>query len=234
MVTRRARGPAAAAGVPVDAAGGPTVDPTKNVLDLVEAAVRRLDDMAAARDSLFQSQVRRLDDLLDERDRLNEARVKRVDDLQMVEARHTHEMADLRQRFEAELRGKETERIDAIRAVDVGAVARASEVAATQATTLATQVQASAEALRNQVQASASASTIALAAALEPIQKSIEELRRTQYEQQGQKAAQTEQRVVNTDSRSANQWMVGVAIGAIVAIVQVVLHFVPVTAAVVR
>jgi hypothetical protein len=32
-------------GVPVDSSGGPTVDPTKNVLDLVEAAVQRQDDL---------------------------------------------------------------------------------------------------------------------------------------------------------------------------------------------
>jgi hypothetical protein len=32
-------------GIPVDAGGGPTVDPTKNVLDLVDAAVKRQDDL---------------------------------------------------------------------------------------------------------------------------------------------------------------------------------------------
>lgn len=32
-------------GIPVDALGGPTIDPTKNVLDLVDAAVRRQDDL---------------------------------------------------------------------------------------------------------------------------------------------------------------------------------------------
>ena len=35
-------------GIPVDAFGGPTVDPTRNVLDLVDAAVRRQDDLRQA------------------------------------------------------------------------------------------------------------------------------------------------------------------------------------------
>lgn len=41
-------------GIPVDAFGGATVDPTKNVLDLVEAANKRQDD-------LRQADVRRID-----------------------------------------------------------------------------------------------------------------------------------------------------------------------------
>jgi hypothetical protein len=42
------------------------------------------------------------------------------------------------------------------------------------------------------VAAAASAATIALAAALEPVQKDIAELRRAQYEQIGQKTQATE------------------------------------------
>jgi hypothetical protein len=43
-------------GIPVDSQGGPTIDPTKNVLDLVLAAVTRLDDLMDAATS-------RIDDL---------------------------------------------------------------------------------------------------------------------------------------------------------------------------
>jgi hypothetical protein len=133
----------------VDAAGIPVVDPTQNVLDLVEASVRRLDDLRAA------------------------------------EAKHVREIADLRSKYDAELRQAESQRIDAIRAVDVGAVNRAAEVSATVASTLAAQVATSAETLRTQVAAAAGAATVALAAALEPIQKDIADLRRAQYEAQG-------------------------------------------------
>lgn len=127
------------AGVPgpgVDAEGAPVVDPTANVLALVEAAAKRLDDLAA-----------------------------------------------LRSNYEAQLRQAETARIDAIRAVDVGAVQRAAEVAAAQA-----------EALRNQVAVAATATAAALAAALDPIQKRLDDLTRAQYETVGQKSQITESR----------------------------------------
>lgn len=147
------------AGAGVDSEGRPVLDPTKNVLDLVEAAI------------------------------------KRQDDLRELTAAHQREMAAMRHDYERELREAETARIDAIRAVDVGAVNRAAEVSATQATTLATQVATSAETLRAQVAAAAQAATTALAAALEPIQKDIADLRKTQYEQAGQRAQVGESRL---------------------------------------
>jgi hypothetical protein len=146
-------------GPAIDASGQSVVDPTANVLLLVEAAV------------------------------------KRQDDLREQESAHVREIAELRERHAEDLRLAEANRIDAIRAVDVGAVNRAAEVAATQATTLAAQVATSAETLRTQVAAAANAATIALAAALEPVQKDIADLRRAQYEQQGQKAQVSESRL---------------------------------------
>lgn len=144
-------GPNAQPGPGVDAQGRTVVDPTRNVLDLVSAAILRQDD------------------------------------LRLVESRHIREIVELRAKYDGELREAETARIDAIRAVDVGAVNRAAEVAATQATTLAAAVATSAETLRTQVAATATAGVVGLAAALEPIQKDISELRRYQYEGQGQK-----------------------------------------------
>ncbi len=135
------------------------IDPTTNVLNLVESAIRRQDDLRAAAD------------------------------------RHLREILDLRATFNEQLREAESARIDAIRAVDVGAVNRAAEVSAQQATTLAAQVATSAETLRAVVAAAAVASTQALAAALDPIQKDIADgqkdiadLRRVQYEAQGVKS----------------------------------------------
>jgi hypothetical protein len=139
-------------GPAVDRQGAPVIDPTKNVLDLVEAGN------------------------------------KRQDDLRNLETAHVREILQMRAEHFKEIREAETNRIDAIRAVDVGNVSRAAEVAATQAQTLAAQVATSAETLRTQVQASATASQIALAAALEPVQKDIADLRRAQYEAQGVKA----------------------------------------------
>ena len=184
------------------------VDPTKNVMALVASQVKRTDDLMAANEQLA------------------EARIRRQDDLRASEARHIQELATLRSEFEEALREKETQRIDAIRAVDVQAVQRAAEVSAVQATTLATQVQASAETLRTQVATTATAQTTALAAALEPIQKDISELRKTQYEQQGQKAAQVETRAAQTEDRGSNQWAIGIVIGVMISLVTVILHFI--------
>jgi hypothetical protein len=126
---------------------------------------------------------------------LVQAESKRLDDMRNLVAAHASEVSALRAEYDEKLRKAETARIDAIRAVDVGAVNRAAEVSATQAITLATQVATSAETLRTQVAAAATAAAAALAAALEPIQKSIEDLRRAQYEAQGQKAQVGESRL---------------------------------------
>ena len=141
-------------------------DPTANVLDLVRAAIQRQDDLRNATEQ------------------------------------HVREIASLRADYDVQLRQAETElrraeaaRIDAIRAVDVGAVNRAAEVALTQASTLAAQVAQSAETLRTQVAAAATAATVNLTAALEPIQKDIADLRRAQYEAQGVKSNVGESRL---------------------------------------
>jgi hypothetical protein len=121
---------------------------------------------------------------------------------------HIKEVFKLRAESDEKLRLAEANRIDAIRAVDVGAVNRAAEVSAAQALTLATQVATSAETLRTQVAAAAQASTVALAAALEPIQKDIADLRRVQYEQQGQKSAAVD---IRSDTSLAKNLYVAIA-----------------------
>jgi hypothetical protein len=140
------------------------------------------------------------------------AAIQRQDDLRDAEARHLREVSDIRAAYAADLRHAETQRIDAIRAVDVAAVQQASQVSATQASTLAAQVATSAETLRTQVAAAATAATVALAAALEPIQKDIADLRRAQYEAQGQKTQVVEARGVT----SQTQTMIGLVLSSII------------------
>jgi hypothetical protein len=206
----------------VDIEGRPVVDPTQNVKDLMDAAVKRLDDM-------LEAAVRRLDDLRYEEGRHTEAAVKRLDDLLDMETRHQDRVrllmmehvkatADLRGEFGEKLRDAESKRIDAIRAVDVGAVQRAAEVSAAQAQTLANQVAVSAEALRAQVAAAQSAAATSLAAALDPIQKDIADLRRAQYEAQGQKINVTEARGSNAAVMAA----IGLAATVIIVLIAVV------------
>jgi len=181
----------------VDAHGNPVIDPTANVVAILVAAVNRIDD-------------------------LRDAAVKRQDDLRQMEAESLRREAEMRRVYDEQLREAESKRIDAIRAVDVGAVNRAAEVAATQAATLATQVAVSAETLRNQVQAAATASTIALNAALDPVQKAIDDLRKAQYEAQGQRA-----QVVDARGASGNvlAWIGGAVglLGIAIATISIVL-----------
>jgi hypothetical protein len=162
-------------GLGVDSEGNPVVDPTKNVLSLVEASVRRQDD------------------------------------LRELTATHLETMANLREQHAKDMATKETQRLDAVRAVDVAAVSRAADVAALQAATLAAQVATSAETLRGQVAAAASAASTSLTAALEPILKNIDDLRRSQYELQGQ-------RVATTEGRTVNQWVIALIVGIVVTI----------------
>lgn len=140
--------------------------------------------------------------------------IQRQDDLRNAENDALQQVMALRSDHYRELREAETARIDAIRAVDVGAVAAAAQVAATQANTLATQVATSAETLRNQVAAAATASTVALTAALDPIQKDIADLRKAQYEAQGQKTQVIETR---STTGSVGMW-VGLGVAAFAAI----------------
>jgi hypothetical protein len=166
-------------GPSTDKHNDPVIDPTKNVLDLVQSAIARLDDIRVLS-------------------------VTRMDDLREQESRHVREIAALRADYQAELRQAETERINAIRAVDVQAVQQASVVQETRATALAAQVAASAEAMRNQVQAAATAAATSLAAALEPVQKDIADLRRAQYEAQGQKTQVVE---AHASGASSGMWV---------------------------
>jgi hypothetical protein len=156
----------------------PVIDPSKNVLDLVEAAIQRQDDLRSS------------------------------------ESVHLREIMALRSEFTKELRLAEADRINAIRAVDVAAVQHAAEVQSAQAQILATQVATQAEALRSQVAATAQQQTLALSAALDPIQKDVADLRRVQYEQQGQKTNQTE----NRSDRQVNIGNLFAGVGVLVAV----------------
>ena len=132
--------------------------------------------------------------------------INRQDDLRDLTATHLREMADLRASYEDKLRRAESDRIDAIRAVDAAAVQRAAEVQAAQQQALAAQVATTADAFR-----------ASLAAALAPIttsvddlrSKDIADLRRAQYETQGQKSQVIETRDVRAEGRLNANLVVG-------------------------
>jgi hypothetical protein len=173
------------------APGGPVppwwTDPTENVISLVDAAMKRQDD-------------------------LREMQARYVAQIGQMRESHATYVAEMRSRYERQLREAESGRIDAIRAVDVGAVNRAAEVQATQANTLAAQVVTTADAFR-----------ASLASALAPIQASIEDLRRAQYEAQGQKTQVVEARDVRGEARLNFNLLLAVVLGA-VAVITLVLY----------
>jgi len=140
-------------------------DPTENVKKLVDAAMQRQDD-------------------------LREMQARYTGQIGEMRETHAQYLAELRAEYETRLSEAESARIDAIRAVDVGAVQRAAEVQQAQANTLAGQVATTADAFR-----------ASLTAALVPIQNSIDDLRRAQYEAQGQKTQVVETRDVRAETR---------------------------------
>lgn len=104
-------------GLAVDAGGNPVIDPTKNVLDLVDASERRIDDLMAA-----------------------------AEKLSAVKHQHSRDLIELNAQHARELREAETKRLDAIRAVDTAAAAALANQVASSASTLRELVATTAEA----------------------------------------------------------------------------------------
>jgi hypothetical protein len=109
----------------------PTIDPTKNVLEHVAAAVRRLDDMRMA-DHAFL--VARLSDA----DRLNDEKIE-----------HARSIIRLRSEYTQLLREAEAQRLDANRQFDQLAVTKAADSANLAIQALAASQAATAESARN-------------------------------------------------------------------------------------
>jgi hypothetical protein len=111
------------------------------------------------------------------------AQQKAAEDIRVLESAW-RDRWELREReHNKELRDAESQRIDAIREVDVGNVQRAAEVQTGVATALDGKVVAAASAFENR-----------LTATIEPIQRRIDDLTRAQYEAQGQKTQVVETR----------------------------------------
>jgi len=135
---------------------GGVIDPTANVISLVEAEAKA----AAA---------------------LREADIK-FNDAQIA---HLKEIGELRAKHAEALNLAESKRIDAIRAVDVGAVATAAERTAQQAVVLANQVGTSAETLRTLVASTAASMAQAAAQFSAQVTERLALLERSQYKGEG-------------------------------------------------
>jgi len=105
--------------------------------------------------------------------------------LQNAELHRIDTVVALRAEYHDKLAVAESKRIDAIRAVDVGAVAIASERASQQASVLANQVTASSEAFRLQLATTTAQITSSLNQSYVQLTDRIALLEKSQYEQKG-------------------------------------------------
>ena len=118
---------------------GSDLDPTHNVLLLVSESARHTREMREA-------EIRRIDDLREADRQLRESETRRINDL-TAQAHH----------YNKELAQSESDRIDALRVVDVNNVALANAKAADQATVLANALATSADKTRAESSAMADA-----------------------------------------------------------------------------
>jgi hypothetical protein len=116
-------------GLPVDAGGGPTVDPTQNVKDLSEASNIRQDDLRDLTKELFDA---------------------KIDSLRR-DMKAASRLAKLRATHQRELDHAESDRLNSIRQVDREEVAKTAATNQTATTALANQTSVLAETLRTQV-----------------------------------------------------------------------------------
>jgi hypothetical protein len=188
----------------VDASGQAVIDPTKNVIDRVVLETKRQDDLRKAA--------------------TNHAR-----EVANIRADHAKELRDRDAELAREIREKDKElrlaesaRIDALRAGDIAASATEKAAQNTQALALAKGVVDSAEALRNQVDQKALASDQNLRTTIDPIQKRLDDLTRTQYEGVGAKGQVVESR---SGGASVGLW-VGLAVAAFVGLTGLLLTLV--------
>ena len=140
----------------MDANGRPIVDPTDNVVAVVEANAKSAEALRVADNKYMESQIA-----------------------------HVKEIGDLRAKGAEALTLAESKRIDAIRAVDVGAVATAAERTAQQAVVLANQVGTSAETLRTLVASTAASMAQAAAQFSAQVTERLALLERSQYKGEG-------------------------------------------------
>lgn len=130
----------------------------------------------------------RQDDLRNYSERLMGAKIERIEAVASLRAEFTKIMMEIRAEYQDKLSVAEAKRIDAIRAVDVNAVAVASQRAADQAQVLANQVVQSAEALRTLVASTAATVATSLQQFQSSLSTRITTLEQGSYQAQGKQS----------------------------------------------
>lgn len=168
-------------GIGIDASGLPVIDPTENVKALSEAATKRQDDLRAEATRLVEFQFRAAEAMAAERQR----HAKEVAD---AESRRVDQILTLRGAYDEKLNLAESKRIDAIRAVDVAAVAVASERATAAANVLAAQVTQTAEASRTLISTTAATVATSLQQLTATLDTRLTKLEQASYQSQGKQS----------------------------------------------
>jgi len=158
-------------GIGVDAAGGAVIDPTANVLQLVEAAITRQDDLRLAQKELTDIKAAHLKEMADLRathavDMLNGQR-----DLAAAESRRVDAIALA-----------ESRRIDALLAAQQNAVALATTRAELTAAALAERVDTSAKTLATAVETTAKTLAVTVEATAKTLSERIVPLEQARYQ----------------------------------------------------
>jgi hypothetical protein len=166
------------AGLAVDYASAPAFDPSENVKALNEAANKRQDDLREFQGRLFEAKLHCQEEI-------TSLHMQHITETRNAEARRVDEQAALRADFAEKLRDAEAKRIDAIRVVDVNAVAVAAQRSSDQATVLATTVQQSAETLRSLVATTANTQAVAQRQVDDTLSGRITTLEQAQYKGEG-------------------------------------------------
>jgi len=171
----------------------PIIDPTANVLQLVEAAMTRQDDLRAA-------EARH-------RDALALLRSEMGHEIRQIEKQAQRDLAKAESGRIDALSQAESRRIDALLSAQQQNVALASARAELTATALAERVDASAKALAMSVETTAKTLTATVEAHVKALSDRIVPLEQARY----QAAGSAEQR---TEGRASNQWIIGLVMSA--------------------
>ena len=86
-----------AAGLGIDAYGNPVIDPTKNVLDLVDAANRRQDDLREMHNRYLEAEFKRLEETVRRVEQVSELRAEFARDVTLIHQSHDREIHKMEQ-----------------------------------------------------------------------------------------------------------------------------------------
>lgn len=154
-------------GLPVDISGGPTIDPTENVLNLVDAANQRQDDLRGSERRYF------------------DAAIAHVKELATLRAEYQEKILALQADFQSRLDAAESARIDSIREVDRLAMVNTATQSRAETATLAATQAAQAETLRAAVAGTATTLQAQVTSSNEAFNKRLTLVEQSIYEGMG-------------------------------------------------